>query len=133
MHQKRASDLITGGCEPPCGCWDLKSGPLEKQSVLLPAEPSRQPPEPQILNSKYSTSPIESLSDSQTSRWNVTGQASIICSLSTLLSSKLPQNSSPSFEYSMAFLAQSSKVPSTILPKQRSQVHHSNTPLSWHR
>jgi hypothetical protein len=22
-HQKRALDLITEGCEPPCGCWDL--------------------------------------------------------------------------------------------------------------
>jgi hypothetical protein len=32
-----------GGCEPPCGCWDLNSGPLEEQSELLPAEPSRQP------------------------------------------------------------------------------------------
>jgi hypothetical protein len=42
-HQKGASDLITGGCEPPCGCWDLNLGPLEEQSVLLPAEPSLQP------------------------------------------------------------------------------------------
>jgi hypothetical protein len=42
-HQKRASDLITGGCEPPCGCWDLNSGPLEEQSVLLTTEPSLQP------------------------------------------------------------------------------------------
>jgi hypothetical protein len=42
-HQKRASDLITDGCEPPCGCWELNSGPLEEQSVLSPAEPSRQP------------------------------------------------------------------------------------------
>jgi hypothetical protein len=41
--QKRASDLITDGCEPPCGCWDLNSGPLEGQSVLLLVEPSRQP------------------------------------------------------------------------------------------
>jgi hypothetical protein len=31
------------GCEPPCGCWDLNSGPLEDQSVLLTAEPSHQP------------------------------------------------------------------------------------------
>ena len=23
MQQKRASDLIMEGCEPPCGCWDL--------------------------------------------------------------------------------------------------------------
>jgi hypothetical protein len=28
------SDLITGGCEPPCDCWDLNSGPSEEQSVL---------------------------------------------------------------------------------------------------
>jgi hypothetical protein len=39
-HQKRASDLITDGCESPCGCWDLNSGPLEEQSVFLTAEPS---------------------------------------------------------------------------------------------
>jgi hypothetical protein len=43
IHQKRASDLITDGCEPPCGCWELNSGPLEEQSVLLTAEPSLQP------------------------------------------------------------------------------------------
>jgi hypothetical protein len=42
-HQKRASDLIADGCETPCGCWDLNSGPLEKQSVLLTVEPSLQP------------------------------------------------------------------------------------------
>jgi hypothetical protein len=42
-YQKRSLELITGGCEPPYGCWDLNSGPLEEQSVLLPAEPSRQP------------------------------------------------------------------------------------------
>jgi hypothetical protein len=35
-------DPITDGCEPPCGCWDLNSGPLEEQSVLLTAEPSLQ-------------------------------------------------------------------------------------------
>jgi hypothetical protein len=22
--------LQTDGCEPPCGCWDLNSGPLEE-------------------------------------------------------------------------------------------------------
>jgi hypothetical protein len=37
-----ASDLITDGFEPPCGCWELNSGPLEEQSVLLTAEPSLQ-------------------------------------------------------------------------------------------
>jgi hypothetical protein len=30
-------------CEPPCGGWKLNSGPLEKQSVLLTAEPFLQP------------------------------------------------------------------------------------------
>jgi hypothetical protein len=34
----------TGGCEPPCGCWNLNSGPSEEQSVLLPAGSSCQPP-----------------------------------------------------------------------------------------
>jgi hypothetical protein len=43
MHQKRASDLIMDGCEPPCGCWDLNLGPSEEQSVLLTTEPSLQP------------------------------------------------------------------------------------------
>jgi hypothetical protein len=42
VHQKRALDPITDGCEPPCGCWGLNSGPLE-QSVLLTAESSLQP------------------------------------------------------------------------------------------
>jgi uncharacterized radical SAM superfamily protein len=44
-HTRReASDPITAGCEPPCGCWELNSGCLEKQSVLLSAKPSIQPP-----------------------------------------------------------------------------------------
>ena len=34
---------ITDGCEPPCGCWEMNSGPLEEQSMLLTAEPSLQP------------------------------------------------------------------------------------------
>ena len=38
-----ASDLITDGCEPPCGCWELNSGPLEEQLVLLTVVPSLQP------------------------------------------------------------------------------------------
>ena len=41
-HQKRASDLITDDCESPCGCWELNSGPLEEQPVLLTTEPSLQ-------------------------------------------------------------------------------------------
>jgi hypothetical protein len=48
-HQKRASDPITDGCEPPCGCWELNSGPLEEQWVLLTAEPSLQPPRNNFL------------------------------------------------------------------------------------
>jgi hypothetical protein len=31
------------GYEPPCGCWDLNSGPSEEQLVFLPAKPSHQP------------------------------------------------------------------------------------------
>jgi hypothetical protein len=34
-HQKRASDPITDGWEPLYGCWELNSGPLEEQSLLL--------------------------------------------------------------------------------------------------
>ena len=49
-HQKKASDPITDGCEPPCGCWELNSGPLEEQSVLLITEPSLQP-NTQVLGS----------------------------------------------------------------------------------
>ena len=32
-----------GWCEPPCGCWDLNSGPLEEQLPPLTTEPSHQP------------------------------------------------------------------------------------------
>jgi hypothetical protein len=42
-HKKKVSDPITDGCELPCGCWDLNSGPLREQSVLLTPEPSLQP------------------------------------------------------------------------------------------
>jgi hypothetical protein len=42
-HQKRTSDLITDGCEPPCSCWELNSGSLEEPSVFLITEPSLQP------------------------------------------------------------------------------------------
>ena len=52
-YQKRVSDLIIDGCEPPCGCWELNSGPLEEQSVLLTAEPSRQPPKAIFLKYLY--------------------------------------------------------------------------------
>ena len=42
-QKKKAPDLITDGCEPPCGCWELNSGPLEEQAMLLNAEPSLHP------------------------------------------------------------------------------------------
>jgi hypothetical protein len=51
-HQKRALDPITDGCESPCGCWELTSGPLEEQSVLLTAEPPLQPLDSFILRFK---------------------------------------------------------------------------------
>lgn len=41
--QKRPPDLITDGCEPNFGCWELHSGPLKEQAVLLTAEPFLQP------------------------------------------------------------------------------------------
>jgi hypothetical protein len=31
------------GCEPPCGCWNLNSGPSEEQLALLTTKPSHQP------------------------------------------------------------------------------------------
>jgi N6-adenosine-specific RNA methylase IME4 len=34
-HQKRALDPITDGCEPPCGCWELNSGPLGRAVSAL--------------------------------------------------------------------------------------------------
>jgi hypothetical protein len=43
------SDIVTGGCEPPCSCWELNSGPLEEQSVLLTAEPLLQTPSMLLL------------------------------------------------------------------------------------
>jgi hypothetical protein len=36
---EEGTDPITDGCEPSCGCWELNSGPLEEQSVLLTTEP----------------------------------------------------------------------------------------------
>jgi hypothetical protein len=37
---EETTDPITDGYEPPCGYWELNSGPLEEQSVLLTTEPS---------------------------------------------------------------------------------------------
>jgi hypothetical protein len=40
--QKRGSDTITDGWKPPCGCWEMNSGPLEEHSVHSTAEPYLQ-------------------------------------------------------------------------------------------
>ena len=40
--RKRASDPYIY-YDPPCGCWKLNSGPLEKYMLLLTGEPSFQP------------------------------------------------------------------------------------------
>jgi hypothetical protein len=35
-HTRRGHQIpITDGCEPPCGCWELNSSPLDEQSVLF--------------------------------------------------------------------------------------------------
>ena len=63
-HKKRASDpirvsdLITDGCEPPCGFWELNSGLLKEQSVLLTIEPSLQPPSSPLLFSSTNSSAL---------------------------------------------------------------------------
>ena len=30
--------VVTDGCEPPCGCWELNPGPLLEQQVLITTE-----------------------------------------------------------------------------------------------
>jgi hypothetical protein len=43
-HTRRGHRVpITDDREPLCGCWELNSGPQEKQPVLLTAKPSLQP------------------------------------------------------------------------------------------
>ena len=39
--QKRAPDLIVDGYEPLYACWELNSGPLEEQPVLLTSRNQR--------------------------------------------------------------------------------------------
>ena len=41
--QKRTPDLIIDGSEPPCGFWELNSGPLEEKPVFLTSKLSLQP------------------------------------------------------------------------------------------
>jgi hypothetical protein len=42
-HKTSASDPITDGCEPSSSCWELNSGPLEEQLMILTTDPSLQP------------------------------------------------------------------------------------------
>lgn len=30
---------VMGGCESPCGCWELNLGPLQDEQVLLTTQP----------------------------------------------------------------------------------------------
>ena len=50
--QKRTPNLITDGCEPPCGLWELNSGPLEEQSVLLTLSHLSSPGRIELLKGK---------------------------------------------------------------------------------
>ena len=40
--QKKVTDVTTDGYVSSRDCWELNSGPLEEQAVLLTAEPSLQ-------------------------------------------------------------------------------------------
>jgi hypothetical protein len=42
-------ESIRSHYKPPCGCWELNSGTLEEQAVLLTAEPSLLPPKQEFL------------------------------------------------------------------------------------
>jgi hypothetical protein len=48
---------ITDGCEPPYGCWELNSGPLEEESAVL-AEPSLQPLYPSSSSTELYPKPM---------------------------------------------------------------------------
>ena len=45
---------IIDSYELPCGCWELKLGPLEEKPVLFTAEPSLQLPKMIFLNNNLS-------------------------------------------------------------------------------
>lgn len=38
-----SEEVVTDGCELPCGLWTLNLGSLQKEQGLLTTEPSRQP------------------------------------------------------------------------------------------
>lgn len=41
--QKRVSYVIIDDCQPPSGCWEQNSGPLEEQLIRLTSESFLQP------------------------------------------------------------------------------------------
>jgi hypothetical protein len=41
-HTRRGHQIPLRRYEPSCDCWELNSGPVEEQSVLLTTEPSLQ-------------------------------------------------------------------------------------------
>jgi hypothetical protein len=62
------SDLITDGCEPPCGHRELNSGPLEEQSILLISEPSLQS---NHMDFKHSFKKQQAAEGATTASWSV--------------------------------------------------------------
>ena len=70
--QKRAPDLTIDGCEPPYGCWELNSGPLEEQSVFWTTEPSLQ-------SSRAISNIVFSSSASLLSERNLSTQSRFVC------------------------------------------------------
>lgn len=45
LYAWRPDEGVIDGCELPCACWQLNSGPLEEQSMLLTSELPLQPEE----------------------------------------------------------------------------------------
>ena len=54
--QKRALDLITDGCEPSCGYWELNSGPLKEQAMILTIGAISPAPQQWFLNINFGAS-----------------------------------------------------------------------------
>jgi hypothetical protein len=71
--RRRHLDPIIDGCEPPCGCWELNSGPLEEQSVLLTAEPSLQPSHGLDIARKPTTTAVSLRADRATHKISLRG------------------------------------------------------------
>jgi hypothetical protein len=68
-HQKRASVPITDGCELPCGCWELNSRPLEKQSELLTTKPGSGSPNSPGYNKSNNSQVLPTMLSGFSWRW----------------------------------------------------------------